>query len=216
MTSYDVLDWCALHAFCSSWRNAAARSTPHSGHRRRLAGRHRSYELRGLAVRLVVTVEAVESICHTREGAEFTRHPVQIGVRQLRAPAGRGEDLGLLRVHQATYRQIQNPAVRQLRRDQRRGLSTRWGTPLSPPTAVATPSGKLFISVKYFSSTNREMWNRIVFLRKNVFRGSIESRSSASIQRGSRECESFASEAPSGQPAITFVVHFHRSRADGV
>lgn len=68
----------------------------------------------------------MESVRHAREGAKSTGYSVQIGVCELCAPAGRGEELGLLRVHQAADRQVQDSPVRQFRRDQGRGIPTRY------------------------------------------------------------------------------------------
>lgn len=68
----------------------------------------------------------MESIRHAREGTKSTGYPIQTGVCKLRAPAGRGEELGLLRVHQAADRQVQDPPVRQFRRDQGRRIPTRY------------------------------------------------------------------------------------------
>lgn len=65
----------------------------------------------------MVTVETMESVRHAREGAKSTGYPVQTGVCELRTPAGGGEELGLLRVHQAADRQVQDSSVRQFRRD---------------------------------------------------------------------------------------------------
>jgi len=54
----------------------------------------------------------MESVRHAGEGTKSTGYSIQTGVCELRTPAGTGEELGLLRIHQATDRQVQDTSIR--------------------------------------------------------------------------------------------------------